>query len=309
MTVGKQEAGRRLSALAARNPHLQLPADGQPPAMYRPDRCTQDLLRAALQVDVGSLDSLGDFVNAWGRLGVGLGLAREAERLLSGPGGEPAFDSVWATQRALASIQEHFHWLAALKRGQWSATGVPRAPDDDRLLDAAHMLMAEPDWLAMLPELEHEHSSARLNLGVIGTSDPYVSSFSRRRRILQVAHRPPADRGSHSKISTAELHWRAFAVSLEPHLRRIDPTIRWEPKVGPVPAWRVRAPIDVLWAALWGHATQGGRLVRCPDCTNWFVRDRRNKEYCSAACANRATSRRWYAKKVRRRPRGPRRKE
>lgn len=285
--------------------HLRVAADGQPPAHYSPGRCSKGLLRDALRVDVASLDSLLVFVRSWGLLGVGTGESAQAERLLSMSASEPNFDSVWATRRALTVVQEHFQWLRALKNGQWSATSIPRASREGDILDAARALMPEPDWRALEDGYEGDGTALRRKLSMFGTTDPYVASFARRQMLLHAAHLPVDQRGAWGNRPTAEMHWRAFASSIEEHLRRIHPAMRWEPGRGPVPTWRVRAPIDAIWAAIWDEATTGGKIVRCPGCHTWFSRSRRNQVYCSDACANRARFRRWYAKEHPRRANVP----
>lgn len=284
-----------------------LPGDGHPPAMYRPAAHATDFLRAALRVDPVSRESVLGFVNAWGLLSVGTGLRDELASRLLRPSSMASFDSVWATQRALIAIQEHFRWLVALKRHEWSSADIPATtglgstvwdfsplapssqPDDAGFLRAALQMVAPPDRVSLTePELVQ-------GVSIFGTTDPYLSGFARRRSLLMLARATPDQRGDWRKVSTSELHWRAFSVSLVGHLQTIHPVIRFDPATGgALPAWRSRVPIDVLWVAIWDYATQGGRIVRCPNCQEWFVRDRRNKEYCSATCANRATSRRWY---------------
>jgi hypothetical protein len=259
------------------------------PVMLDIATCGRDLLRAALGVDVSSTDSLLAFINTWGQLGVGLGLGRDAVARLQRARARHMFDSVWATRRALSALREHFLWLVALKRRAWSAPEIPRAPEsDDALREALLTLIAEPDRAAAITSGED-----LLALTMVGAPDPYVSGVARRAVFLRAVHAADLGTWRDTGVTAPELHWRAFSVSLEDHLRLVHPMIRVS-KTGPAPAWRVTAPIDVLWAEIWNFATLGGRIVRCPDCREWFVRDRRNKTYCGATCANRATSRRWY---------------
>jgi hypothetical protein len=266
-------------------PKPEQPSDAPP--MLDIATCGPQLLRTALQVDVASTDSLLAFVNTWGQLGVGLGLARDAEARARSARSQFRIDSLWATRRALSAIHEHFHWLVALKRRAWSAPEIPRAPEtDDALRETLQALIAEPDRRAITSE-------DLVILTMLGTTDPYVSGVARRTVLLRGAHAPDLGMWRGTGVTTPELHWRAFSVSLEDHLRLIHPMIRVT-KAGAAPAWRVNAPIDALWAELWNYATQGGRIVRCLGCNGWFVRDRRNKTHCTAECANRATSRRWY---------------
>jgi hypothetical protein len=267
---------------AARPMVATLPRDGHPPATYRPAEHATALLSAVLRVDPASREAILGFVNGWGLLGVGMGLQQESANRLLHPSSEPSFDSVWATQRAIRTVREHFHWLVALTRREWTSPAIPSPPVGDGLMRTAREIVASPDQPSLTAE------SLR-RAGYFGSSDPYISGFALRRTVLMLA------RSRWKNDPIPELNWRAFSVSLAGHLRTIHPIIRFDRFAGrPLPAWRVRLPIDVLWAAIWDRATRGGRLVRCSNCQDWFVRDRRNKEYCSATCANRATSRRWY---------------
>lgn len=244
-----------------RKPHLEAPSNEGRPAHYRPDRVAVDLLHAAVDVDVASPDGLLAFVRGWGLLGVGTGLKEQAEALLVGPGTRPLLDTVWAARRALGAIQEHYHWVIALKRGQWASARIPRAIEENDILDVARSLMPETDWRALEEDYERDWPALRFALGASlrgGSTDPYVFGFCRRRAFLHVVQLPAEERRRHwNNVSIAEAHWRAFAISIEGHLRRIHPVIAWEPKAKkPTPAWRLRAPIDVLWAEIWNFATE-----------------------------------------------------
>jgi hypothetical protein len=106
----------------------------------------------------------------------------------------------------------------------------------------------------------------------------------------------------------SEAEWSTFVTSLEPFLRNIRPTIRWDPVVGPRPSWIVRNPAEVLWASLWDWATRSGRLRRCRRCDVLFPAEHPRREFCSRTCTNRASAAEWYRKKGRARRRAARRR-
>jgi hypothetical protein len=123
-----------------------------------------------------------------------------------------------------------------------------------------------------------------------GHEDPYLSAA------VQGTHFAALARMKGSR----EPHWHAFAAALIPHLRHAHPTIRWHPDGRPIPTYRARRPIDMAWVTLWNWATEGARLRRCRHCRGWFQVDHRGKVYCLNSCANRASSKASYERRLRR---------
>lgn len=107
-----------------------------------------------------------------------------------------------------------------------------------------------------------------------------------------------------------ERDWGAFAESLEPFIKGISPTIRWERDAGPQPCWKVTSPRSLLWATVWDWATRGGQLRRCRNqkCEVLFPADDPRQEFCSRPCTNRASAAAWYRKKGRAERRAARRR-
>lgn len=94
--------------------------------------------------------------------------------------------------------------------------------------------------------------------------------------------------------------WRAFANVLGQRLFSVHPTIGWSKTEGPLPAWDVRTPVELLWMTLWEWATTpSGRLRRCRHCTAWFVAGDPRKEFCTRTCTNRASAAASYERKRR----------
>jgi hypothetical protein len=96
-----------------------------------------------------------------------------------------------------------------------------------------------------------------------------------------------------------KVQWLAFAVDLEPYLRNVQPTIRWDDaKRQPVLAWRTDRPLYVLYAMIWDWATRGGSVRRCqyPPCSKFFYADRANKWHCCRGHTRYAKQREWRAR-------------
>jgi hypothetical protein len=94
-----------------------------------------------------------------------------------------------------------------------------------------------------------------------------------------------------------EADWRAVAEQLEPWLSSVHPTIRWDRDEGPLPAWTVGRPVELLFVTLWDWATQGGQMRRCRRCDAWFVRRDPRKIFCTTACTNRASAAASYERR------------
>ncbi len=277
-----------------------------PATSYRPSEEGVALLRGALAIDVQDQVQLLGFVNRWGTLGVGVGTLADTAALLRRPNAVADSDSVWATRRALLAVQASFRWLLALREQRWRSSDIPGLEYEGggltggrrSLLTEARKVAAPPDHARLeldLTDAEYERldTAHAVDLAAMaGHEDPYFSSSLQGMMLAARARRLG---------NSAELHWRAFAAALRPHLRTVHPTIAWQQKDKlPMPAWRVRRPVDVLWVTLWDWATRGGHLRRCRNCQDWFPVDRRGKIYCSPECANRGSSRAWYEAKGRR---------
>lgn len=284
--------------------------------LYRPSERAAELLREALQVNTKDEASLLDFANSWGLLGVGLGTVEETADLLRRPQAQPLFDSVWATRRAIEALQASFRWWRALQARRWSSPAIPslgsawpsattpqsRAESTiaqrRALARVARAVIPPPDYgrleLEADPSDDRSHLVDRVVLG--GHEDPYLCGAIQGAYLADLA-RHPSKGGVRGE---AERPWRAFAAAVTPHLRSVHPTIEWRAiDRRPVPAFRARRLIDFLWVTLWDWVTQGARLRRCPNCQGWFPATRRGKIYCSPMCANQASSKAAYKRKVR----------
>jgi hypothetical protein len=252
---------------------LRVPVEGR--HGYNPIPVADDLFRAAITVDVNSVEALTKFVNTWGRLGVGLNWptwqpGQEFEHAPVALGEvvldlyRREIDSVCATRDALRQLQQFVCWLSAIQYSRWDADCVP--------------------------ELKSVRVWAQTQLSVCGLQDKLPEVPSRR--------------------DYPKLHTLAFAGWVTRYLEGVHPTIHWDADAGIIPAWVVRSPIELLWTTLWDWATRGGRLRRCPRCRAYFPAEHASKRFCSHECAGRASAARWYrtkGKKLRQlqRKRGP----
>jgi len=86
-------------------------------------------------------------------------------------------------------------------------------------------------------------------------------------------------------------HWDDLIPMLNAMLTHIRPAAKRHGRIL-VPFYFVDRLIDALFLELWQLATDGRRLLRCPECQALFLPGRANQEYCNRLCANRPTVRR-----------------
>lgn len=83
-----------------------------------------------------------------------------------------------------------------------------------------------------------------------------------------------------------------FAEQLSRELSRIRFAAR-PTRAGLRPVFQLQSLWETLCLEVWGIATEGKRLRRCPNCEHLFIRGRENQTFCAWACANRYAVRRW----------------
>jgi hypothetical protein len=228
--------------------------------------CGEDLLQQAIKVDVASSEALTAFVNTWGRLGVGLSWrawrpGREGEHSPAELG-EVILESY---RRELDSVDATSEALLQLQQFVRWLTAIQRR-----------------DWRAAgIPKLDNVWAWAEAQLALCGLEERLAANPS------------PRD--------YPKLHMLAFANWVTQYLEGVHPTLRWDPDVGPVSAWIVRSPIEMLWVTLWHWATDGRRIRHCrrPKCPNTFPAEHANKHFCSHECAAKVSAARWYRTKGR----------
>lgn len=101
---------------------------------------------------------------------------------------------------------------------------------------------------------------------------------------------PEADTAAVNKASELAPRWPVLAGTAESGYGVIE-----RAEAGPLPSARARIARDAI-ALLGGAFREDVRACHAPGCVQYFIKDHPRREWCSAACGNRARVARHYTK-------------